>query len=50
MSPIVADRPRHAFPLKIFLCRRGRNGRESRIKFNYSDHSDRVSQTVPDNF
>ena len=31
------------------LHRRGRNGRENRIKFNSSDHWDRVSQTAPDN-
>lgn len=35
--------------IKIFICRRDSNGRESRIKFYSCNHSDRVSQTVPDN-
>ena len=50
MSAIAADRPRHALPsnpIKIFLCRRGPNGRESRIKFNSSDHSDRAARRRP---
>ena len=29
-------------PIKIFLCKHGHNGQKSRIKFNSSDHSDRV--------
>ena len=47
---IVCRRPPQIqVPIKIFLCGRSRNGQESRIKFNSSDHSDRVSQTAPDN-
>ena len=48
MSAIATDRPRYTFPLKIFLCRRGRNGRESRMKFDSPDHPDRWSPTVAD--
>ena len=39
-SPIVADHPRQAFPLK------DRNGRESRTKFYCPDHPDPSSPTV----
>ena len=34
--------------IKIFLCRRGRIGRESRIKFYSPDHTDRWSPTTAD--
>ena len=50
MSAITADSPRHALPsnpIKIFLFWRGLNGRESRIKFNSSDHSDRAARRKP---
>ena len=51
MSAIVADRPRHAFPLKsVFVGVVVTVGKVEQTKFNSSDHSDRVSQTVPDNF